>query len=82
MTTFDILQRKINKDLSLELHCFRLTHVGIGERKTGVWQWQAIDKECNKYGSSYYPGDLISASIKLQISKEFRNEIEPEQIWK
>jgi hypothetical protein len=77
MTVFSILQRKIQKDIGLELHSFRLTYGGISERKTGVWQWEAFDDNGEKYGSSYYPGDLISASIKLQISKEFRNEIGP-----
>ena len=64
MTTFERLQRKIKKQLNIDLSGFRRTYAGTNALEQGGYSWEAyMGKDCKGLivGSAYNATTLLKA---------------------
>lgn len=71
MTTFEKLQKRIEKDCGIALIKFRRTYAGHWQKSNGNWIWGAYDKdnESHDIGSIYTATELLKSKHPLLLHK-------------
>lgn len=71
MTTFEKLQKRIQKDIGITLVNFRRTYAGHYQKSAGNWLWSAYDVESTAHdvGSCYSATELLKSKKPLILNR-------------
>ena len=69
MTTFEKLQKRIEKDTGIKLIKFRRTYAGHWQKSNGNWIWGAYnsENEADDIGSCYTATELLKSKKPLKL---------------
>ena len=78
-TTFDKLQKKIERDLSLKANNFKRTYAGYWMQSQGAFKWTAVVNGHFEIGSTYTAAELLKAK---QLCIESDGEVWPNNYYR